>query len=154
MIELAKTTAVINTPIEKVFNYVSNMENYGHWFPGVVAVRSKNNLPHAAVGKTYVETLNIANSNYELTIEVVQCKTNSLFLTQGNLEGILPQMTARFCSDQESRCLITLQYHSRNTDLNEQSKDIVALRKDLTIRAKNGAIALKELLERANVESL
>jgi len=147
MIELAKTSTTIATPINDVFNYVSNMENYGHWFPGVVAIRSKNNLMHAAVGKTYVETLNLPDGECELTIEVDQCDTDHLFITKGDLAGVLPQMTVMFSSDEENNCLITLQYHSRNTSLTEKSDIVIALKEDLTVRAEIGIARLKEILE-------
>lgn len=147
MIELAKTSTAIAAPIEDVFSYVSNMENYGYWFPGVVAIRSKNNLVHATVGKTYVETLNLPGGDYELTIEVDQCETNCLFLTKGDLAGVLPQMTVMFSSDEENNCLITLQYHSRNTSLTVKSDFIIALKEDLTVRAEKGIARLKEIFE-------
>jgi len=147
MIELAKTSTAIATPINDVFSYVSNMENYVRWFPGVVAIRSKNNLMHAVVGKTYVETLNLPDGESELTIEVDQCDTDRLFITKGDLAGVLPQMTVMFSSDEENNCLIILQYHSRNTSLTEKSDIVIALKEDLTVRAEKGIARLKEILE-------
>ncbi len=65
MIELANTAITIFTPADVVFKYVSNMENYKHWFPGVVDIRSANTLDHGVVGKNtwkpyryQLETLN------------------------------------------------------------------------------------------------
>jgi hypothetical protein len=44
MIELANTFLAINAPINTVFNYISNMENYINWFPGIVDIRSANSV--------------------------------------------------------------------------------------------------------------
>lgn len=147
MIELAKAQVRISTSPEDVFHYVSNMENYGQWFPGVVAIRAKNKLPHATVGKTYVETLNLPDGEHALTIEVVQCRSDRLFLTQGDLPGVLPQMTVTLSPQEANTCLLTVEYHSRNTDLTDTSDLVVALRRDLADRAQTGVIRLKEILE-------
>ncbi|GLQ30888.1 SRPBCC family protein [Litoribrevibacter albus] len=143
MIELAKVSTTISAPVAVVFDYVTNMENYGDWFPGVVAIRSDNDLPHATVGKTYLETLQLPGGEYELSIEVIQSEAKGLFLTQGDLEGVLPQMTMRFSEEQEGTCTFDLQYHSRNTTLSEESEIIIALRKDLAERASTALVNLK-----------
>ena len=146
MIELARTKTVISAPVNTVFQYVTNMENYGCWFPGVQAIKSKNNFPHATTGKTYLETLLFPDGKYELIIEVVQCEVNRLFLTKGDLEGVLPQMTIEFETDGENRCLMDLQYHSRNSSLTDKSDIVISLRKDLAIRAAAGVTNLQKIL--------
>jgi len=148
MIELTKTSALISAPVNTVFNYVTNMENYGNWFPGVQAIKSKNSLAHATIGKTYLETLLLADGEYQLTIEVAQCEANRLFLTKGDLAGVLPQMTIEFYAEEENKCRMVLHYHSRNTSLTAQSPMIIALREDLTTRAATGITHLQNILGR------
>ena len=94
-----------------------------------------------------METLNFPGGECELTIEVQQCKPNSLFLTTGDLAEVLPQMTVMFSSDEDNNCLINLQYHSRNPDLSEKSDIIIALKEDLTIRAQTGIARLIQIME-------
>lgn len=147
MIELAKASTTIAAPVDTVFRYVSNMENYKHWFPGVVAITSKNNLAHGIVGKKYSETLSLPNGESELIIEVDQCEVNHIFITRGDLIGILPQMTVRFSVDEDNHCYLDLQYHSRNPELTERSEVITALQEDLITRAKAGLVRLKEIME-------
>ncbi len=147
MIELAKTSITIASPINVVFKYVSNMENYKHWFPGVVEIKSENNLPHGVVGKKYVETLSLPSGDTELVIEVDQCDINHLFLTKGDLIGVLPQMTVMFSVNNTKSCHMSLQYYSRCPELTETSDIIIALREDLIVRAKNGVAKLKVILE-------
>lgn len=144
MIELAKVSTRVSAPVAVVFDYVTNMENYGDWFPGVVAIKSGNDLPHAMVGKTYLETLMFPDGEHELSIEVVQSEAERLFLTQGDLEAVLPQMTMRFSEEQEGTCTFDLQYHSRNVSLSEESEIITALRKDLAERAAMALVNLKD----------
>jgi carbon monoxide dehydrogenase subunit G len=147
MIELTEASITITTPIDTVFKYVSNMENYKEWFPGVIDITSANDLSHGVVGKTYIETLSLPNGDAELVIEVDQCEINHLFLTKGNLAGILPQMTVVFSIDEENHCEVRLKYHSRNPELTPTSHIIMALREDLTIRANKGVAKLKAIME-------
>lgn len=147
MIELTKTSAIISAPVCDVFSYVTNMENYGSWFPGVETIKSKNNFPHSTVGKTYLEKLLLPNGEYELTIEVAECENDRLFLTKGNLEGILPQMTIQFHTHEVNKCRLNLQYHSRHKGLTEDSDIIISLRKDLAVRASAGITNLQKILE-------
>jgi len=147
MIELAKTSITIAARIDTVFEYVSNMENYKHWFPGVVDIKSANNLTHGEVGKKYVEILSLPSGAVELEIEVDQCDINHLFLTKGNLTGILPQMKVTFFVNEEKSCEVNLQYHSRNPELTPTSDIVIALREDLSIRANKGVAHLKAIME-------
>lgn len=147
MIELAKTSISIDAPITVVFKYASNMENYKHWFPGVIDIKSENDLEHGVIGKKYVEKLSLPSGDSALIIEVDQCDTNRLFLTKGDLAGILPQMTIIFSVGEDRKCDVILQYHSRNPELTEACDIIIALREDLNVRAKNGLAILKDILE-------
>jgi uncharacterized protein YndB with AHSA1/START domain len=147
MIELVQVSTIFSAPVDTVFKYVTNMENYIDWFPGVLSIKSKNSLPHATVGKTYLEALQFPDSEYELTIEVAQCEVNRLFLTKGDLEGVLPQMKIEFFADAENKCHMHLQYHSRNSNLTEKSETIILLKKDLGNRVPVGISNLKNIVE-------
>jgi len=151
MIELAKASIIIEAPIDAVFTYVSNMENYKEWFPGVTSIRSENNLNHKVVGKTYTETLSLPEGDIDLIIEVDKCDSNRLFLTKGNFPGILPQMKITFSTNNEG-CDIDLQYYSRCLELTPTSDIIIALREDLKDRAKKGVIKLKEIMEQKRLQ--
>jgi len=148
MIELAKSSISISAPVDAVFKYVSNMENYKEWFPGVVDIRSANDMAHGLVGKQYVEMLSLPSGDAELVIEVDQCDVNRLFLTKGNLPGVLPQMKVTFSVNEEDVCEVNLQYHSRNPELTAASDIGMALREDLSIRANKGVAKLKAIMEK------
>ncbi len=151
MIELAKISVLIATPVSVAFNYISNMENYKHWFPGVVDIKSTNQLAHGDIGKKYVETLLLPSGAVDLEINVNQCKPNHFFLTQGNLASVLPQMTVTFLAITDSSCKVTLEYHSRNSELTSSSDIVIALREDLDRRAKQGITELKTILESSSL---
>ena len=146
MIELTKVSATISAPVETVFKYVTNMENYIDWFPDVVAIRSNSDLPYTTVGKTYVETLLFPEGESQLTIEVVKCEENELFLTQGDLAGFLPQMTIYFSPHKSNQCNLTLQYDGRDPDLVDCTETVSSLRVNLFARAEQGVTNLQTLL--------
>ena len=150
MIELASHTTVIDTPVDRAFNYLVNMEYYGDWFPGVVAIRSANQLAHGRVGKQYAETLRLPDGEHQLLIEVDSCIANRLFMTRGQLPGIWPQMTVLFSDKGAEGCQIELYYHSRSRELTGDSEPVLTLRRDLATRAGRGLAELKRLLESAS----
>ena len=147
MINLAQQTITINAPSSQVFNFVSNMENYKNWFPGVINITSANNLPHGTVGKQYKETLLMPDGESELLIKVVNITKNSKFQTQGDLAGVLPQMTIAFRELACQVCEINLQYHSRSQNLDESDDLIVTLQSDLDARSHTALITLKSMME-------
>ncbi|NTS77038.1 SRPBCC family protein [Catenovulum sp. SM1970] len=133
MIELAKVETQINAPVNVVYSYMTNMENYGNWFPGVVDIKSVDKQDHLAIGKRYQEALIIAGQNVALNIEVVEAERNKAFITQGDLAGLLPQMTMTF-EQNNTNCTVRLQYHSRNLDF-AANDDLSHIQADLTSRA-------------------
>ena len=52
---LTENSVEIACPVEAAYEYACNLERFGEWFPGVIAIESANALEHAAVGKTYLE---------------------------------------------------------------------------------------------------
>ncbi len=147
MIQLAQHSITINTSVEKIFNFVSNMENYKSWFPGVIDIRSNNGLDHGVVGKQYKEKLLMPDGESELLIDVVDSTKDKKFQTQGDLVGILPQMTIAFSELSSQGCEVNLQYHSRSQNLNESDDLIVALQSDLDVRSHTALATLKSIME-------
>lgn len=119
----------------EVFDFVTNMENYAQWFPGVVAIRSANALAHAQVGKQYVETLAFPDGVKELVVEVKKSVKYQVFETEGDLAPLLPCMTMLFSTlDQPDTCELNLSYRSRNSTLSANDDFIVRIKEDLNSR--------------------
>ena len=119
----------------EVFDFVTNIENYAQWFPGVVAIRSANALAHAQVGKQYVETLEFPDGVKELVIEVKKSVKYQVFETEGDLAPLLPGMTMLFSTlDQPDTCELNLSYRCRNSALSANDDFIVQIKEDLNSR--------------------
>ena len=57
MVQLAQLQKSFKLPSSRVYRYVTDMENYANWFPGVIDIRSVDELPVGAVGKRYLEKI-------------------------------------------------------------------------------------------------
>jgi hypothetical protein len=147
MISLALQSSVIQAPSHQVFGFVTNMENYKDWFPGIIDICSDNDLDHGTVGKKYRERLLMPNGESELLITVEESIKNKKFLTQGDLEAVLPQMTIVFTELTPQDCKIDLQFHSRNQNLNESDELTLALQSDLKTRSHTALATLKRIME-------
>ncbi|BFM18529.1 hypothetical protein R50073_47120 [Maricurvus nonylphenolicus] len=140
MILLTKKTMVFGQAIEQIFPYVTNMENYMDWFPGVVSIESTDDLPPATKGKRYQEYLSLPEGNVSLVIEVKESKINECFYTEGDLSPVLPAMLMEFKRLGSNGTEFNLSYYARNTELTSDSNIIKGLREDLS-----GRIATAEL---------
>jgi uncharacterized protein YndB with AHSA1/START domain len=80
---LANETITIRRPLDDVFAFVANHENYARWFPGVGAPQSADALPHGAVGKRYHEPVSVpGRGTREMVIEVVEASPPHGFATE------------------------------------------------------------------------
>lgn len=145
MIQLAHARAVIPTHVSELYTFVVNMENYSEWFPGVVEVVSGNRLAHGSPGKRYVETLELPTVTTMLTIEVEAAVPNQLFITNGDLEPVLPRMEICFEGISPSASEFDLSYYSRNPERSEDDDIITCLRDDLGKRVN---VAMQNLQNR------
>lgn len=134
MILLARSEHILNCSSETLYSYVTNMENYHHWFPGVVDITSSNHKPHGEVGKEYREILALPTGQVSLFIRVKEAEPNRLYITEGDLEPMLPMMTMVFQDAPDNRCHFSLAYHSRSTELGENDPVIHELKANLQQR--------------------
>lgn len=146
MIELTNHSITINAPINRVFRFMSNMENYDIWFPGVVDIQAENRQLPIDIGKRYTETLRLPTGKKSLSIEVVQYIEDKLFVTQGNLLDILPEMQIHFNERGGNTTEVNLRYYSRNSELSRQEELLDMLKSDIATRASLGLAKLNEIL--------
>lgn len=142
MILLAETSISIDGQTEQLFEYVTNMENYAEWFPGVLSITSHNNLPHGVQGKTYQERITMPEGEASLVIEVKASVRNKSFYTEGDLEPLLPAMRMEFAPDMQNKTSFSLKYFSRNEKLRD-SELISNIKENLAARILIAARNLK-----------
>ena len=146
MILLAEKTMTLTQSKEQVFSYVTNMENYGEWFPGVVSIESSNGLPHGVIGKKYKESLLMPEGEVSLVIEVKDCLLNRRFYTEGSLNPVLPAMLMEFELTELGETKFFLRYFSRNAELNSNADLIKMLQQNLSERVDLAEKTLKSVL--------
>ncbi|WP_445360211.1 SRPBCC family protein [Microbulbifer sp. EKSA005] len=124
MILLAEVAITVKRPINTFFEYVTNMENYGEWFPGVTSIASHNELPHGMTGKTYQEVIVMPEGEATLVIEVKKSRLNQDFYTEGDLLPLLPAMLMEFNAETPKSTRFNLKYFSRS-DILDFNSDVI-----------------------------
>lgn len=76
MIEV-QTSAVINRPIDQVFEYVSQIENCLEWVPGLVMARQVNDGP-IGIGTVGVETFQAPFGRLDIEWEITDYQPNKV----------------------------------------------------------------------------
>lgn len=148
MTRLTTNTVEIRRNIEDVFSYVSDMEKYGEWFPGVIDVKAANDRQKKGPGKKYIETHEMPfNRLEEITIETKQFIENTLFITEGNLKGFWPRMTIKFEEKIKGETTVTRYMDSRNNSLFTKIFLSLFLKRKMIKMANTGMENLKRRLE-------
>lgn len=145
---LTEQTVEIACPVEAAYGFACNLERFGEWFPGVLAIESANSLGHAVVGKQYLETVNIPmRGSRRVAITVKEAELNRLLVTEGALPPLMPRMEIRFSPINEDRCTITWRMHSRSKGLLARFMMVPLARRVMRKRAAVGISRLKKSLE-------
>lgn len=111
---LAEGTVEIDRSCDEAFAYVSNLENFPAWFPGVASMRALDASEHGRVGKRYRETVHLPfGRTTTIDIEVKEARPGARLLTEG--DGLLlPCMSVQFAAVSEERTRIAWRMVSRN----------------------------------------
>lgn len=130
---------------EDCFKYLSNMENFGSWFPGVLAIVGKNK-DSISVGKQYIEAVKVPLvGEKKVTLTVKEYDADSRFSTEGSMALLLPRMEIFVSNSSKDQVKITWSFYSRNS--NGYFKIIAPLfRAVMGKRAKNASENLKAVL--------
>lgn len=145
---LAEHTITAACPVEAAYPYASNLEHFGEWFPGVIAIESANGLDHATPGKEYLETVVIPlRGKRKVKLTVRQAEPNRLLVTEGALAPLLPRMELLFQSAGVESCRITWKMFSRNDGALARLMLLPLARRIIDKRAAIGMSVLKEKLE-------
>lgn len=147
---LAENTVPIQRPALAVFEYVSNMENFAEWFPGVVAIQSSNAMHHGQPGKQYRETVSVPlRGTRQITLEVREVRGPLFFATEGRFAPLMPRMELSLQETDAHSCQFTYRVFSRNGQPVVKYLLHPLARRVMGKRAAVGVGALKQRLEQA-----
>ncbi len=145
---LAEKTVHIQRPLVAVFAYVSNMEKFGEWFPGVISIASSNTLRHGQPGKQYLETVAVPlRGTRKITLEVREVRGHTFFATEGRFPPLWPRMEITLAAAQENSCALTWQIFSRSNSVIVRYILLPLAGRVMGKRAALGVAALKQRLE-------
>ncbi len=93
---LVDQTIIIDRPIDQVFAFVANHENYALWFPDVISITSDPSEPHGTVGKRYTETIRLPTGwKKRISIPLVESNPPLQPATEGKFALLNPRMEYR-----------------------------------------------------------
>ncbi len=145
---LTEQTVSIRCDVHTAFAYVSNMENFPQWFPGVRSVVSANPLPPAEPGKEYLEVVAAPNGEErQILSRVKEVQHDRLFVTEGEYPPLLPRMEISLRSEDANNCAVTWRMLSRNDTPESNLPWLPTARQAIEERARLGVSRLKEKLE-------
>lgn len=145
---LAESTIDIQCPVDAAYQYASNLERFGEWFPGVIAIESANGLAHAEPGKEYLETVTIPfRGQRKVKLTVKEAERHRSLVTEGVLPPLLPRMEIGFQAITPDSCQVRWRMFSRNKGLLARLTIIPLARNVMGRRAAIGMARLKKRLE-------
>ena len=145
---LTEKTVHIHRPVLAVFEYVSNMEKFGEWFPGVISIESANTLRHGQQGKQYLETVSVPlKGTRKITLEVREVRGHHFFATEGRFAPLMPRMEIALTETETNSCALTWRMFSRNNNLFVKYIVLPLAGRVMDKRAAVGVAALKKRME-------
>lgn len=145
---LAESTTEIACPVSVAYQYATNLERFGEWFPGVVAIESADSLSHAEPGKEYLETVQIPLRGLrKIKLVVKEAEHDKSLVTEGAFPPLLPRMLIRFKVVTTNSCQVQWQMFSLNKGILAKHTIIPLARGVMRRRAAVGLAALKKILE-------
>ena len=145
---LAEKSVRIQRPKSAVFEYVTNMENFKEWFPGVISIESSNPLSHGQRGKEYLEAVSVplrGIRKIKLTVREVQ--GHRFFATEGRFPPLMPRMEISLNDIEINSCELTWRMFSRSNNLIVKCTLLPLAKRVMEKRAALGVKALKIRLE-------
>lgn len=145
---LTEKTIHIQQPTSVVFGYVSNMEKFGEWFPGVISIASANALDHGQQGKEYLETVSLPlRGTRKVKLEVREVRRDQFFATEGLFPPLMPRMEIELHETGPSSCELTWRMFSRSNSRIVRYTLLPLARRVMDKRASLGVAALKKRWE-------
>ncbi len=146
---IAENSVEINSNINNIYAYISNMENYAKWFPDVIAIKSENSQNHGTIGKKYLETIKIPlKGENEYSIEVKESRKNEKFVTECEMQPLLPRMIWDFTEISQEVSQVNWKIESRSKKLLFKLVFLPLIRSDVSKKAQQGILNLKQILEK------
>ena len=151
---ISESTIGIELPSLQVFEYISNMENFAQWFPGVVSIKSVDQKGHGEVGKKYLESVTVPlRGKQNIELSVVESIPGKLFCTIGEFKPLLPKMKIELLDLKDGGCELSWRMYSRNDSKLVHFLVLPLAKRIMQNRAGLGVVRLKRKLENKTDQS-
>lgn len=146
---IAEASTTVKGSADSVFALISDMQRFGEWFPGVLAISEIDALPVGTLGKRYLETVSIPlRRTRQIELEVKAVEAGRRFVTEGRFPPLLPRMEILLAGAGADTHVHWAMY-SRNDSALVRLLLLPLARSTLQRRAQQGLARLMNLLESA-----
>lgn len=114
MIELARTQVQLAAPASAVFAFVSDLRNFGQWFPEVLEIKARHPGGEPGPSAHYRERVRLLMGRERaVDIRVVAFENGQRLVTEGALQPVRPRMEIEVHPSAQG-CELLWNMHSRN----------------------------------------
>lgn len=112
---LAAASTELPAPAAEVFGYISDLRNFGDWFPGVLAIAATHADGTPGAGAAYLETVQLPlKRRRQVRIEVVEFAAGQRLVTESPWAPIWPRMQIELRSLGDTACAVDWRMYSRS----------------------------------------
>ncbi len=148
MVVVTRRSVLIERPPEEIWRFVADLESYPRYFPGVLEMRSDDDLPPATPGKRYAEVARVPLRGEErVSVELVEAVPGERLAFHADLAPLRPRFDLRLRDVGEGHTELLWSCRSRNEALWVRALVLPLVRRVLDGRAAMGLENLKRLLE-------
>jgi NADPH:quinone reductase-like Zn-dependent oxidoreductase/uncharacterized protein YndB with AHSA1/START domain len=148
MVLVTRCAVRIERPPEEVWRFVADLENYPRYFPGIVEMRSADDLPPGSPGKRYAEVARVPLRGEErIAVELVEAVPGERLAFVADLAPVRPRFDLRLRDVGDGHTELRWSCRARNEALWVRASVLPLMARVLAGRAAVGLENLKRLLE-------
>lgn len=147
---LSEKSVEVAVPVDVLFTYATNLENFPTWFPGALSIQAQDSRDADEVGKSYIETIALPlGRQTEVKIQVTEVQRPVRIATEGSYRLLLPRMEMDFHALDEKRTRMQWRMYSRRTGFSIRML-LPLFRIIVGARSRRALAQLKAYLEHVN----
>ncbi len=148
MVVIARRSVLIERPPEEIWRFVADLENHPRYFPGVLRMRSEDDLPAGTPGKRYAEVARVPlRGEQRVSVELVEAVPGERIAFQADLPPLRPRFDLSLRDVGDGHTQVLWSCRARNDALWARASAVPIARRILDGRAAIALESLKRLME-------
>ena len=151
---LAAASTELPAPAAEVFGYISDLRNFGDWFPGVLAIAATHADGTPGAGAAYLETVQLPlKRRRQVRIEVVEFAAGQRLVTESPWAPIWPRMQIEVRRLDDASCAVDWRMYSRSRSALVRTLLLPLVSRMMQARAQQAMRRLQQHFDPAGTDS-